>query len=123
VKILTTALNQVSSVLCLCHIVDIIITVEWELGAWLSAVSQQGYFPLGHEGSCQLLSIRVATAVTLAAYIGLSFEDLRGLSVNYKKNMSYFPRGLPSKPISPPNFSVQYQLIYLNIPLPLDGQM
>ncbi len=28
-----------------------------------------GFCPFGHEGSCQLLSVRVSTAVTTAAYI------------------------------------------------------
>ena len=37
--------------------------------------------------------------------------------------ISYFVRGLPSKPLSPPTISVQNQLMYTNLPPPLDGQM
>jgi hypothetical protein len=52
-----------------------------------------GFCPFGHEGSCQLLSIRVSTAATIAAYIELSFEDIRGLLGKYNKNMyELFPK-------------------------------
>jgi hypothetical protein len=51
-------------------------TVEWKLGAWLWAVGWCGFCPLGHEGSCQLLSIRVSTAVTRQLSLRLSQKIL-----------------------------------------------
>jgi hypothetical protein len=34
----------------------------------------------------------------------LSFEDLWGLLGKYEMKKSFFPRGFPSKPLSPPTF-------------------
>jgi hypothetical protein len=97
-----------------------ILLLEWKQGAWLSAVSWQGFCPFGHEGSCQLLSIRVSTAVTVAAYIELNCEDIRGLSGKYKKNMSCSLRGLT---VFLSDYSVQNQLMNTNLPPPQDRQM
>jgi hypothetical protein len=49
----------------------------------------------------------------------LSFQDIRGLLGKYK----LFPWRISLKASIPPNFSVQNQLVYSNLPLPLDGQM
>jgi hypothetical protein len=46
-----------------------LFAVEWKLRAWLCAVGWREFCPFGHEGSCPLLSIKVSTAVTAAAYI------------------------------------------------------
>jgi hypothetical protein len=66
------------------------ITIRVEAGAWLSAVGWKEFCPFGLEESCQLLSIRLSTAVTMAAYIEHSFEDIRGLSGNYKEKHELF---------------------------------
>jgi hypothetical protein len=82
-------------------------TAEWILRAWLCAVSWWGFWLVGREGSCQLHSIRVSTAVTRQLSLRLSLESISWLSRKYK-NMGYFLGGLPSKPLFSPTILYKF---------------
>jgi hypothetical protein len=78
-----------------------VCTVEWNWGLGSVLLPGGGFCPFGHEGSCQLFSIRVSTAVTWQLSLRLSLESIRGLLGKYKKNMSYLIGGLPAMPLFP----------------------
>jgi hypothetical protein len=90
------------------------------LGTWLCAIGWWGFCPFGHEGSCQLFSIRVSTAVTWQLSLRFSLESIRGLLGKYKKNMSYLIGGLPAMPLFP--LTILYKSVNVLKPSSTTGQ-
>jgi hypothetical protein len=82
----------------------------------LYTVELTGGGPVGRDGSCQLLSIRVSTAVAWQLSLRLSLKSIMGLFGKYKTNMCYFLGGLASKPLFPP--TILYKICYCTQTLP-----